>query len=91
MMLNVVYTALCAGIFWSCFCRLVRTNEHTHAVARAGFWVLGAASLSGAVAPWLWDTKSDWPHVAQAAGILILQAYTSRYWRRGVPPQFQKR
>lgn len=90
MTLDTVYTALCAGVFWSCFCRLVRTNGTTHSVVRLGFWVLGAAALAGALSPWIWAVRASWPAVGMAAGMLILQAFTASQWRDGVPAQFQR-
>lgn len=90
MTLTVIHTAICAALFWSCFCRLVRTDDNTYPAVRLGFAALGAGALASTVAPWLWGTHANWPSTGLAAGMLLAQGVTARFWRDGVPPHFQK-
>lgn len=90
MSLTVIHTAICVALFWSCFCRLVRTDDDTYPAVRLGFAALGAAALASAVAPWAWDTPTSWPSTALAAGMLLAQGATAKFWRVGVPAHLQR-
>ena len=90
MTLTVINTAICVALFWSCFCRLVRTDDSTYPSVRFGFAALGAGALASAVAPWVWGTCANWPSTTLAAGILLAQGVTARFWRLGVPAHFQR-
>ena len=73
MTLTVINTAICVALFWSCFCRLVRTDDSTYPAVRLGFAALGAGALASAVAPWVWGTCTNWPSTTLAAGMLLAQ------------------
>ena len=91
MTLTVIHAAICAALFWSCFCRLVRTDHDTYPSVRLGFTVLGAGALASAVAPWTWDVHHSWPSTALAGATLLAQGVTARFWRDGVPCYFQRK
>jgi len=85
----------CAALFWTCFCRMVRTDTQTEVAVRAAFCVLGAAAAAcgispfGVLAPCL---PAQPPTVAQIAitlAMVLVQALTARFWRDGVPAHFQ--
>lgn len=90
MTINVINAALCLALFWSCFCRLVKANEHTYASLRLALIALGVASLVLGFAPWLWGLQPTLPVVLVLAGMTAVQGITSRLWRDGVPDSFQK-
>jgi hypothetical protein len=92
--------AAAAVLFYSCFCRLVRTDtntipEVTHAIwflALAAGLVFGAPILPLLVpqiqwAPW---TTPRWVWLGLLIATTAIQLVTSRYWRHGVPRDFQK-
>lgn len=91
MTLTVIHAAVCMALFWSCFCRLVRTDHDTYPSVRLGFTVLGAGALASAVAPWAWDVHHSWPSTALAGATLLAQGITARFWRAGVPNHFQRK
>lgn len=83
-------------LFWTCFCRLVRTDGQTFWQVRAGFAVLGAVAVALMLAPFGWLAPclpAVRPSVAQVsllAAIVLVQALTARFWRDGVPCHFQR-
>lgn len=88
--LSLAHTALCTALVWTCFCRLVKTNHETYPTVRLGLFVLAVSSLAGAVAPWLWGFKPQWPSALLAVGMLATQTATARFWAYGTPCQFQR-
>jgi hypothetical protein len=92
----MMHVALCAVIFWTCFCRQARSTHRTRPQIRAAFWLLAVGALVLGAAPWapaLWD----WPHYYPTWPVLLLQAAvahvqlaTAHYWRRGVPDSFAR-
>ena len=91
MTLTVIHTAICVALFWSCFCRLVRTDGETYPSVRFGFAVLGASALASAVGQWAWGVAPAWPSTGLAAATLLAQGITARFWRDGVPNHFQRK
>ena len=85
-----INTVLCAMLFYTCFCRLVRTNRETHSSIRAAFVLLATA------AAWcLFEPLSNGvsPHASQLlieGAMVVVQALTAKYWRDGVPEHFQR-
>ena len=88
--------ALCASLFYTCFCRLVRTDSNTHMPVRVAFMVLASVAAACAVAPFGWMAPClparppEWSQVALLSAMVLVQALTARYWRDGVPCHFQR-
>lgn len=92
------HTVLCAILFWSAFCRIVKTNEReTYLVIRVSFSVAGMAALVMMIAPfghllWPWFPKYR-VHPAvllMLASFVSVQVSTARHWRHGTPKSFTK-
>jgi hypothetical protein len=87
---------LCGAIFWTCFCRLVRTDCNTYLPVRVAFMLLAGVALVVGVAPLGWVAPclpAEPPGVAQLAleaAMFTVQGLTARYWRDGVPCHFQR-
>jgi hypothetical protein len=94
----VVQLVLAVALMWSCFCRLVKTDEDTYPEVRwailfefaAAGIVLGAPFmplLMPADAPWpAWSTPR-WAWVVLLASITVMQIVTSAYWDHNAPPE----
>lgn len=96
-MINVYLNfVLCGAIFWTCFCRLVRTDHNTHMPVRVAFMVLAGTVLAVGVAPFGWVAPClpahapGVPQLALEAAMFMVQGLTARYWRDGVPCHFQR-
>lgn len=98
--LNILQMAVAAFLFYSCFCRLVRTTTETISEIRHAIWflaltagmVFGAPILPLLVPQIQWTawTTPRWVWMGMLFAIAILQFVTSRHWRHGVPESFQK-
>lgn len=89
-LLMVMHVAACFALFYNCFCRLVKTNDDTVPSVRAGFMLVATASAVLLASPWLWGLQTSWLVVAHVGSVSVLQSITSRYWRSGVPCQYQR-
>ncbi|WP_298929270.1 hypothetical protein [uncultured Ramlibacter sp.] len=93
-----VHTVLCAVLFGTAWCRLVKTTErHTFPVIRMAFVLAATASLVLAIAPWasgLWPWFPRYrPHAATVlmlASFASVQLATARHWRAGTPSSFNR-
>lgn len=83
-------TVLSAALFYTCFCRLVRTDETTLVLVRGAFMALGAVSICSVVAPFIWGYRPQALGLALLAAFTVMQAVTAHHWRHGVPCQFRK-
>lgn len=90
MMLDLINLGVCAALFWTCFCRVTRTNEKTFRSVRLALTVLAGASLGSGVAPWLWDIPATPLCTLLALGMFATQASMSRFWRAGCPAVIQR-
>lgn len=92
----VANAAVCAALFWTCFCRIVRTDEGTAIPVRLGFVVLASCALAcglaplGLLEPLLPGERPNWAQVLIVSAMVTVQGLTARYWRNGVPCHFQK-
>lgn len=90
--LNFVFSG---ALWWTCFCRVVRTDTQTHLAVRAAFCLLAAVAAASAIAPFGVLSPllpSDTPGVMQLillAAMVTVQGLTARFWRDGVPSHFQ--
>lgn len=96
MVLIIINAALCGALFYTCFCRIVRTDSTTVTPVRLAFCLLASASAACMVSPLGWLEPllpRHEPHVSQlvlAGSMFVVQALTARYWRDGVPCHFKK-
>lgn len=89
MTLTLIHVALSLALFYSQFCRSVKTDHTTHTSILAAFYALTAASIFSLFAPVIlpgW--RPSWDTLALLVAILIVQAVTARFWVRGVPGSF---
>jgi hypothetical protein len=90
-MVNIYINTVLAGmLFYTCFCRLVRTSTDTVMPVRLAFCVLAAASALCGAAPFLTGMVPQWPQLVIEAAMAVVQALTAQYWRDGVPCHFQR-
>ncbi len=95
MSMLTIHTALAGVLFWTCFCRLVRTDEGTHFPVRLAFCVLASITLMVAIVPFgllAPLVPRCTPTVSQTlllAAMGLVQGLTASYWRNGVPSHFQ--
>jgi hypothetical protein len=83
----IFWELLCAALFWSVFCRSVRTDTTTRLNVRLALWLVGLASLLGLGAP-LYGWQPDAVTIAIVLAVVCMQLVTATYWRRGVPERF---
>lgn len=98
--LIVLQMVLAAGLFYSCFCRMVRTDDDTIREIRLAIWfeavaaglVFGAPFLPLLVNQLDWPAGStpEWVWVILLLATTLMQFVTSRYWRHQPPGPFQK-
>jgi hypothetical protein len=88
------------ALAWSCFCRLVRTDGNTVREIRWAIVFEAAAALFVMGAPYLpilmdhdwWPplTTPMWVWFTLLAAACGVQIATARYWKDGVPADFQR-
>ena len=88
-MMLIAHEALCAALFYSCFCRAVKSTERVYADVRLAFNALGAVACWGFVAP-LMGYVPHWFGLALLAAVVAVQWVTARHWQVGVPDRFVK-
>lgn len=89
-MLDFINLGVCAALFWTCFCRVTRTNDNTFRSVRLALTVLAGASLGSAIAPWAWQIPATPIGTLLALGMFSTEASMSRFWRGGCPPSIQR-
>lgn len=95
MSATYINAAVCAGLFYTCFCRMVRTDTQTEVAVRAAFCVLAAAAAAcglapfGVLAPCLPAQAPTAAQIFITLAMVLVQALTARFWRDGVPVHFQ--
>jgi len=96
MLMIILNAVLCGALFWTCFCRIVRTDVDTVRPVRLAFCLLGAVAVACMVAPLGWLRPllpAHEPPVTQlviVGAMFVVQGLTARYWRDGVPCHFQR-
>lgn len=83
-----LHEALCLVLWYTIFCRSVKTDKRVRADVRAAFVLLGYVALAGVVAPLAWAWEPDAWGLALLAAIVILQLVTAADWAHGVPDRF---
>jgi membrane protease YdiL (CAAX protease family) len=105
-LLLLIQIAGAAGLFWSCFCRLVKTDAETIREIRWAIWFESVAAALVIGAPFLpllvpelygedlfrWQpyTTPKWIWVLLLLAATIMQLVTAKFWRRGPPSDFQR-
>lgn len=87
MIILAMWELLCGALFWSVFCRLVRTSRTTRLDVRLALVSVGAAALAGVGAP-LYGWAPDPVTLAIVGAVTLLQLVMAHHWRAGVPRQF---
>ena len=90
MSLLYVHEALCLALFYSVFCRCVRSSDKVRTSVRLAFVFLGLVACAGMVAPLVWGVVPDLFSLSLLAAITVVQLVTAHYWRAGVPDRFYK-
>lgn len=81
---------LCAMLFYSVFCRAVRSCERVRTDIRLAFVCLGLVACAGMAAPLVWGLVTDLFGLALLAAITLVQLVTAHHWENGVPDRFLK-
>lgn len=82
-------TVICSVLFYTCFCRLVRTNGDTHTSIRLAFVVLASASAWCLAVPLKTGVPPQDGQLIIEGAMALVQGLTAKYWRDGVPVHFQ--
>lgn len=99
--LLILQTGYAAALAWTCFCRLVRTDDQTIREIRLAIWFEGVAALLVLLAPvlpildpqtakWQAWTTPIWVWLALLSSATLVQIATAKYWMDGVPACFLK-
>lgn len=90
--LNFVFSG---ALWWTCFCRVVRTDTQTHLAVRAAFCLLAAVAGACAIAPFgvleplLPAAEPGVMQLVLLAAMVTVQTLTAKFWKDGVPAHFQ--
>lgn len=83
-----LHVILCCVLWYTVFCRSVKTDQRVRADVRAAFVLLGSVALAGVVAPLAWAWVPDVWGLALLFAIVVLQLVTAAHWANGVPDRF---
>lgn len=83
-----IHELLSIALFYTCFCRAVKTNKTVKKDVLAAFWLLGCVACVAMFAPLVFGWRPDLMSVALLAGINIVQIVTSAHWKDGIPKEF---
>jgi uncharacterized membrane protein len=81
---------LCAALFFTMFCRAVKTDSKIKADVRFAFFILGIVSCMGMAAPIAWGYQPTLYEISLLGAVVLVQTITSHHWRQEVPYQFVK-
>lgn len=76
------------ALFYTCFCRAVKTDRRVRKDVLAAFWLLGTVSIVAMFAPLAFQWRPDFMSLALILSILIVQLVTAAHWRHGIPREF---
>ena len=86
----IAWDILCLALFWSVFCRSVRTDKTTKLDVRIAIYLVGLSSLLGFGAP-LYGWEPDVVTLLIVTSIVIMQVTMAKHWGQGVPERFVER
>lgn len=88
MIVLIVHELLAIALFYTCFCRAVKTNRTVKRDVLAAFWILGMVSCIAMFAPLAFGWRPDLMSIALLGSVVIVQIVTSAHWRDGIPKEF---
>lgn len=86
----IIHEMLCIALFYSVFCRAVRSCEKVRADVRFAFFLLGIVACVGMAAPLTWHFIPDLFTLALMAAVTVVQLVTAQHWAAGVHDRFYK-
>lgn len=85
----VIHEILSIILFYTCFCRAVKTDETTRFSILVAFWFMSAASVISMFAPLVIPNyQPDFVTLTLLFAIVLVQVVASYHWRHGVPDAF---
>lgn len=84
----LIHELLCVLLFYTVFCRAVKTNERVRSDIRFAFFLLGLVACGGMAAPIAWGFVPDLFSLSLLAGVALVQVVTTYHWRHGVPDRY---
>lgn len=85
----LIHEGLCLALFFTVFCRSVKSDQTTRLAIRLSFLLLGAVSLLGVVAPLIWGWEPTVFSSLLMVAFTVVQTVTGSLWSQGVPDQFK--
>ena len=85
----LLHELLCVALFYSCFCRAVKSDMRVHLDVRVAFNLLGSAACGGFAAP-VMGYQPHWFGLTLLAAVVYTQWVTAKHWQQGVPDKFIK-
>lgn len=87
----LAHEAMCFALFYSCFCRAVKTTKaHTRVVIRLAIWLLGIAASMGIVWPIYKHWQPDAFSLVLLFSVTASQIIFAHLWKARVPDAYQK-
>lgn len=86
----ILHVVLSAGLFWSCFCRLSKTNTSTSVFLRTSLIFTALISIAFMVAPFIWGLQPDFWKNAILTSAVLARIAGSKQWAFGVPEAYTK-
>ena len=83
-----IHELLSIALFYTCFCRAVKTNKTVKEDVLAAFWLLGCVACIAMFAPLAFAWRPDPMSVALLAAVVIVQIVTAVHWKDGIPKEF---
>jgi len=86
---------LSGALWWTCFCRVVRTDTQTHLAVRGAFCLLAGVAAACAIAPFgvleplLPAAEPGLMQLVLLGAMVTVQTLTAKFWKDGVPAHFQ--
>lgn len=86
----ILHEVLCLALFYSVFCRAVRSCEKVRTDVRFAFFLLGLVACAGMAAPIAWLFVPTGFDLLLLMAITVVQLVTAHHWTAGVPDRFYK-
>lgn len=83
-----VHEVLSIALFYTCFCRAMKTSKQVKRDVLAAFWLLGAVASAAIFSPLAFGWQPDCMSIALLAAVVIVQIVTAAHWREGIPKEF---
>lgn len=88
MNLIIPHEILSIILFYTCFCRAIKTNGTVKKDVLAAFWLLGIVSSIAIFAPLSFGWEPDCMSLVLLFAVVVVQIVTSEHWRHGIPKEF---